>query len=554
MSLAYLCNTCWMAACYRESRAYARSSKNAQPTQAKLLQRFIDENRSTSFGRKHHFRLIESPRDFQQAVPLSTYDEYRESITQIGSGEQNVLTTDRVRLLEPTGGSSGSEKLIPYTATLQRSFQRAIRVWIWDLFSKRPAVRRGRSYWSISPLTSPNRRTPGGIPIGFDDDAAYLSMLERPLVQNTMAVPRELALCRSVLAAQYATLFFLLRAPDLSLISVWSPTFLTQLLNLLWERWADLCEDIAAGQIRCESPIDGGPAIQRRYPPQSARADGLRLIFGDTENISQCIQSIWPALSLVSCWADGPATIHANNLRQLLPDTELQSKGLLATESFVTVPLLDCEAPALAIRSHFFEFVPTNHTHSVGDVPPLLAHELTAGRRYSVVVTNGGGLYRYQLHDEVEVIGFMNDVPLLRFIGKTNDISDLVGEKLSAAHVDSVLRTAFRDLHLFPAFAQLRAFRATNSRYVLQVTCTRPEHDNVIQRKLCDAVEHGLCGNPGYRYARELGQLEPVTVEWLDRQQADAINAQRISERVASGQRLGDIKPTTIDHAQSAQE
>ncbi len=92
---------------------------------------------------------------------------------------RRVLTGERVLLLEPTSGTTGGEKLIPYTESLRRQFQHAVAVWIADLFRNRPAVRRGRAYWSISPALAPLYHTAGGVPVGFEDDAGYLGTLEQ---------------------------------------------------------------------------------------------------------------------------------------------------------------------------------------------------------------------------------------------------------------------------------------------------------------------------------------------------------------------------------------
>ena len=59
------------------------------------------------------------------------------------------------------------------------------------------------------------------------------------------------------------------------------------------------------------------------------------------------------------------------------------------------------------------------------------------------MVTTGGGLYRYQLHDEVEVVDFENECPLVRFVGKSDRVCDLVGEKLADAHVRGALERIF---------------------------------------------------------------------------------------------------------------
>jgi hypothetical protein len=107
-------------------------------------------------------------------------------------------------------------------------------------------------------------------------------------------------------------------------------------------------------------------------------------------------QSIWPRLRLISCWADAHAALHAESLRQFLPRVPIQPKGLIATEAFVTLPFAGRHP--LAVLSHFFEFV--DHR---GDA--LLAHELKTGAEYRVVVTTGGGLYRYCMQDRVRVDG-----------------------------------------------------------------------------------------------------------------------------------------------------
>ncbi|NJN81644.1 MAG: GH3 auxin-responsive promoter family protein, partial [Caldilineaceae bacterium] len=137
---------------------------------------------------------------------------------------------------------------------------------------------------------------------------------------------------------------------------------------------------------------------------------------------------------LISCWADANAASFAVELGARFPQARIQAKGLIATEAFVSLPV-DGEAGAsLAIRSHFFEFLPLLDA-GVDTDSPQLAHQLETGARYEVVVTTGGGLYRYRLFDAVEVVGRRRQTPLLRFLGKTNLISDHFGEKLDERQV-----------------------------------------------------------------------------------------------------------------------
>jgi hypothetical protein len=450
-----------------------------------------------------------------------------------------------VQLLEPTGGSASGEKLIPYTPGLRRSFLRAVRAWIWDLYSKRPAVRGGRSYWSITPLAITGRRTSAGIPIGFESDTHYLSRGEKFIVDRTVIAPPEALKSTSIAAARYATLFHLLRSRDLSLISAWSPTFLTCLFHFLADHWEHLVSDIAGGHITIRGT--GSSALsERRYTPLVERSKELERVLEKSSNAYHWAPNIWPSLALVSCWADGPSLMPANNLRQYLGGIELQPKGLLATEALVTIPLLDCSAPALAIRSHFFEFLPALEKISDGTMRPLLADELTEGKRYRVLVTTEGGLYRYDLHDDVEMVGRHNHVPLLKFVGKSNEISDLVGEKLHTSHVQWVLQRVFQELHVNPIYAQLCAIASDCPGYVLQLSASDVSCSPDLQSRLRAAIEVGLESNPGYKYAREIGQLDQLKLELIDEIEANALSTRHVDERVATGQRLGDIKPTSL--------
>ena len=228
----------------------------------------------------HRFGDISDTRTYRERVPPATYDDLADEIRRIAAGEANVLNREPVRLLEPTSGTTGGEKLIPYTAGL-RQFQRGVAAWMYDLFRRRPAVRGGRAYWSISPVLGPPRRSPGGLPIGFDGDAAYLGRAERFALRRLLVTPPEVARLPDMEGFRYVTLLSLLAADDLALISVWSPTFLTAVLDPL-EAWQDrLCDDLRRGRLSPPTPMAEELArpIRRwlRPDPRRARPAGPRL-------------------------------------------------------------------------------------------------------------------------------------------------------------------------------------------------------------------------------------------------------------------------------------
>jgi hypothetical protein len=547
MSLAFWLNSAWMLKCARQRNAFRRATRRVEYEQAEVLRAILAANRDTEFGRRHAFDSIGCPRQFQDLVPPSVYEDYREPIVRMAAGHANVLTAERVRLFEPTSGSSGAEKLIPYTAGLRRQFQRGLSAWIGDLLMNRPALRGGRAYWSISPSFGSARRTSGGIPIGFDDDAAYLGGIERWAVRRLLVAPSRLSQCDDLEMFRYWTLLCLLAADDLALISIWNPTFLSALLVSLPE-WLDrLCDDLRHGT----APGKWGP--QRNGAPALAanprRADALTSISRSAANWPAALREIWPRLALISCWTDAAAIHSVGELRATFPQVEIQPKGLLATEAIVSIPLLDCPAPALAVRSHFFEFleVDVEGAGIVDSRRARLAHELDRGGRYQIVLTTAGGLYRYCLGDEVEVVGFSNQCPLFRFLGRGDHVSDMVGEKLAEPHVRLAVDRSLAVCGLEPRFSLLTPLRERPVRYrfYLQLATGAKFHPTMIDQ-LQRLLEAHLAENPHYRYAVGLCQLAPVEIRPLD---AHGEPAWQLYQRrcLARGQKAGNIKPVALD-------
>lgn len=458
----------------------ADALRDPAAAQHRILRRIVQRNADTEFGRKHGFDRIVTVEDYQSRVPLRTYDDYAPLIRRIEDGQPNVLTAEAVRFLEPTGGSSRASKLIPYTASLMREFSAATLAWIFDLLAHRPRLRSGRAYWATSPPVGAGM-TAGGLPIGMTHERDTFPRLARRLLRQVVVGPSSAALRHDPENWQQITRRSLVEARDLAFISVWSPSFLTLLL-------------------------DGLEAKDARH--------------------------LWPHLDLISCWSDGHAARAIHGLRERFPGVEVQGKGLLATEGIVSLPLLGVPAPVAAVTSHFLEFLPEGDSSSSWGV-----HELDSGATYEVVLSTGGGLYRYRLKDLVRVVGNLHQAPLLRFVGRADGASDLAGEKLTPALVEDAISSACRRLGITARFAML-APAAEPPGYIL---CTDVPHraDELaleVDRQLRESHHYNLC--------RTLGQLVAV------RAICDP-DAEQTYDRVCRrrGQRAGAIKPTSLDAA-----
>jgi hypothetical protein len=542
--LCTLANALWYLSNLPESLAFRLARRNVAKSQETLLFDLLHRNAGTDFGRRYDFASIRSAAEYQQRVPLSTFDDYREAVEAIGAGQPHVLTQEPVLLLEPTSGSTAATKYIPYTATLKTEFQRAIAPWMVDLFSHIPALFGGQAYWSVTPVTRRNQRTSGGMPIGFEEDSEYFGGWQRHLIQTVMAVPPLVRLIDEMETFRYVTLLFLLRSRALAFISIWNPTFLSLLVNRLPDWWPQLSADIATGTLSTTAPL--APDLQQQLTslnrPDPRRAEEIRAIFQTTNDPAAIHAQLWPHLRLISCWTEAQAALYAPEVARLFPQAKIQGKGLIATEGFISIPLTNQQGSALAIRSHFFEFLPINENvqHSTFNIQ--LAHQLQPGQQYAVVITTGGGLYRYQLHDLVEVVGFWGTCPLLRFVGKEAYISDWFGEKLNERHVSQALADLFGRYALQPVFAMLACDESGDRHFAYTLFIEAPTSTDDTLRLLGSELETALQENYHYRYCRELEQLGPVRVFRIER---DALAAY-LSFCQSHGQRAGDIKPVAL--------
>jgi len=526
MSLAAtLANTLWLASSLPPARRLARALREPGRWQAAGLRAMLARHAQSAFGREHDFAAIADPSTFSRRVPLADYERVAPYVERIRLGDADVLARSRVTHLAPTSGSTGARKLIPFTRELQRSFDSAVKPWIVDLARQRPALLGGPAYWSVSPLAEqPEEQRPTQrehVPVGFADDAEYLGGQSAWLVRQVLAAPASLRFVRDMPAFWALTLLSLLARRDLRLISVWHPSFVQLMVDEAPGLWPALLDAISQGDCPWSAALPPMAHQRWRLRPDPVRARELARI-GPAD-----WHRWWPRLQVVSCWGEQAAEAGWRTLATRLPGVLVQRKGLLATEGVVTIPL--GAATPLAVTSHFFEFLDEG-----GDVH--LAHQLHRGTRYEVVLTNGGGLWRYRLGDVVECTGFLHATPTLHFLGRAGTASDLRGEKLSEPFVAGVLAALWPEDDA-PAYAALRAWHgASGAGYELLVS---PDGTCSDAAQLAARVDEALGANPHFALARRLGQLRPTRVV--------VVGADYATQHLAAHPgRLGDAKPQVL--------
>ncbi len=501
-----------MTAAWQQLKALADQSlehHKVTTRQTRWLKKCLQRNCDTAYGTLHDFADISDIGTYQERVPLTNYENLRPHIARIQGGEPNVLFSGRAVAFETTGGSSGGSKMIPYSEHSLIDFRAAIMPWLANVINNN-RINDGTAYFSISPACRTSKRLPSGIPVGLPD-GAYLGEDILRLFSDISATPPWLAELTALSDWQLATLYFMILHQNLKLISIWSPTFLTALLDSI---------DIHADTL-LQLFLSGGQLIHHTVTPDLNAHTRLSRYL-----IRRDPATIWPHLKLVSCWTEGSSRPFFDELQHRFSGVPFQKKGLLSTEAVVTVP--DSKGRCLLTAdSGFYEFLDERGTIHSPDT-------LVAGQKYEVIITTSGGLYRYRSGDIVRAEGYVSGVPELSFMGRCGLTSDLVGEKLNDVFVDNCL-------HGISGFRMLVPTAIPIPHYILLLDASI-NHD---LKRVTAKVEERLSKNPQYAYARQMGQLDSLT--HLSMTHPVETHANLLHKE---GVRLGDIKlPALSGHS-----
>jgi phenylacetate-coenzyme A ligase PaaK-like adenylate-forming protein len=466
--------------------------------QEKWLLNCLSKNEQSEYGLKYCFNTTNSIQSYQNNVPLTTYEDIEPYIAKIYKGLKDILFLGEPVAFELTGGSTGGEKLIPYTKESFADFQRAILPWFISAIQNYGLSGKD-IYLAISPALRRKEKSEGGIRIGVNDEE-YLGGILSNLSESSL-IPSWVGDLEDISTWQLCTLYWLIRSKELELISVWSPTFLLMLLDTLDERENDLIILLENGD-----EIDG-------HTLKADKEALLRL----TEYIAKKNTALlWPNIKLISCWGDASSKPFFEALKKRFSHVNFQAKGLISTESVVTVPDENGN-PTLAINSAFYEFLQA-------DGKILLADELCANESYEVIITTNGGLYRYRSGDIVLCDSCNKEKVILTFQGRSGIFSDLVGEKLTESFVSHSLKDIDAPAILSPS---------SSVGYQLLIEKDLSQDTAII----CDQVEKNLYKNPQYKYARKIGQLEKLKIF-----QVQGLSKFYLEYMAKKGSRMGDIK------------
>lgn len=516
-------------------------TKDPMRYNTELLMRMLDDNKDTEYGRKYCFADIKSVAEFQERVPLTTFDDYAGYVYRMTEGgESGLISAYNIAHYAKTSGTMGNPKRIPvsdramgvmnrYNMQLRTKvicdaigFDWANPPYLNLIESQLTTLKNGATYGAISAKV-----------IGQMGD--YLPML--------MTSPLEALVPDPKTNTRYLHARFALMNPEITSMGFSFSSILLELMQYIESEWEMLVDDIEKGTIdeSVKMPADVRASVLGKIQPMPERAAQLREIFsqGFDEPI---MPKIWPNLTIFSGVATGGFATYYNKLRQRYAGdgVRLFYVGLNASEGILSVPMdVDCPDSVLIPDSVFYEFIPID-SEDPGDIVTIDGVEV--GKTYEIVITNQSGFYRYRIRDAVKVTGMYNNTPMIQFQYRIDQTISVLGEKTTELVLRGVAERVERELgYSMEDFSVFGDVDSVPMRYVMLMEATLPE--GLDPGAVAAELDKGLCeGNPSYGDKVAKGMLDHLRLLFLQPETYLLYRDVMISKGAASAQ----LKPPRI--------
>ena len=530
------------------ARRFYAATRDAAGTQLRKLMEIVRRNQETEYGREFSFKGIHSFQDWQAAVPVITYEDIKDRVDRVTRGESNVLTAEDPVMFARTSGTTGDAKYVPITPTCRgRDQSDQMRTWFHHASVAHPRIFSGKVVSLVSPAIEGH--APSGVPFGSTSGHIYKNM--PGLVRSTYLVPYEVFELDDH-ESKYYIIMRLGIGADVTFLATANPSSIIKMCEFANENADALLKDLHDGTLSAGLPI---PSTLRALlePHMKRDPERARKLERARERRAGMLlpADYWPGLDLIGCWKGGTVGAYVDRFpgwfdpegRRGVP---VRDWGYLSSEARGSIPLSDeGSGGVLTIATNVYEFVEVHDLEAnPGDRKEwrfLSVDQLQEGKEYYIFFTTTGGLYRYDINDVIEVIGWFNSAPVIVFRRKGRGMTSITGEKVSVNQViDAVERTA-RDLALavdhFKAEADVDA-----ACYVFKVECASGLPADK-RRPFLEAIDKNLAGlNLEYEAKRKSLRLNAPVLHtmkpgWYDDEK---------KRLIASGKRLFQAKTVLL--------
>ncbi|MCU7693439.1 GH3 auxin-responsive promoter family protein [Haoranjiania flava] len=366
-------------------------------TQRNVMQELIAHGQYTSFGMQYDFNNIFNLADFRKHVPVQEYTELKPYVDRLMNGENNVLWNTPVTwFAKSSGTTSDKSKFIPITEeSLADCHYKAAKDVITLFLYENPN----------SQLLSGKGLVIGGShQISQLNEEIFYGDLSAVLLQN------------SPFYAQW------MKTPQLSIA--------------LMDEWESKIEAIAQTTINEEvTSISGVPTWTLVLLKRILEITGKKNI-----------KEVWPNFEL---YMHGGVsfTPYREQFKKILGENVCYRDMYNASEGFFAAQdQADAEGMLLMLdHGIYYEFMPVEEYGK--DQPATLSlAEVELNKKYAIVISTNGGLWRYIPGDTVE---FTTLYPFrIKVVGRLKHFINAFGEELIVENADTAIFNTSKELDI----------------------------------------------------------------------------------------------------------
>jgi hypothetical protein len=456
---------------YAQWRNWQLTLQPPAETQERELLRLVKTAVSTRFGRDHHFASIGSVQDFQDRVPIRTYEELWNGYWKAEFPELTDCTwPGTIPYFALTAGTTtGVTKHIPCSrAMLDANFRAAQDILFHHLLNRPTSRILGGKAFILGGSTDLRKEAPGI----YSGDLSGIEANEIPWwLRPYTFPPRDLALLADW-REKVERLARLSLGEDIRAISG-TPNWLL----ILFDKLAELCPDKK-------------PRLQSYYPSLEVVVHGGVDFKPYAKRFGELLEG------------------SGAELREVYP----------ASEAFIAIA---DRGPGEGLRlivdnGVFFEFVPAAELGAAAPSRHWLAN-VEPGIEYAVVLSTCAGAWAYILGDTIRFIEL--DPPRIFVTGRTSYVLSAFGEHLIGSEIEEAIAFAANaisahvvDYCVAPSFPESVGRKAAHH-YVVEYAGSRPETCQLAA--FASALDDRLCAlNADYSQYRagDYG-LQAPTVE-----------------------------------------
>lgn len=419
------------------------STKDSMSINEKLLMEILSRNKNTEIGKLYDFASISTIDEYKRRVPVSSFDDYAPYIERMAdNGEKDLIFAGMPVYYYKSSATTGTPKKIPCSKEDLQFAEPYMAAQLYGIIFKELG-----DIWSDGSTLAMAEveTTPTKSGVGWGCFSGRLIASLQKVARFIFCAPLEAMKPKPGTDRLYFYSVFALAQPGLSMFNSTFIPYMLEIMRYIEDNWERLAKDIEDGELREDVPIPQNEhaELKKYFKASPERAAQVREAFAN-QSVEGFARRVWPNLKCIVTAAGGEYESYVEKVRYYIGDTPICYHGYVASEGTFSSPYkLDCPDSLLLVGGSFFEFMPEGETDPA---KTITLNEVEVGKCYEVVVTTASGFYRYNMRDKVLITGHINDCPTIRFMGRTLQQINLVGEKISISFVRDMVNKACNQL------------------------------------------------------------------------------------------------------------